>query len=56
MIVSVLISIIGVFGIVACCYFTARAAGKISKDISSTISQKIEDNIRRDIDNGRFFY
>lgn len=55
-IVSVTICLFGVFGIVACCAFTTRAASRISRDITANMAQKIEDNIKRDIDSGRFFY
>ncbi len=53
---ALLICIIGVTGIVLCCFFTTKAAGKIANDISKNMSRKIEENIKRDIDNGKFYY
>lgn len=55
-VVAIIICLIGVCGIVLCCVFTTKAASKISRDITINMSKKIEDNIRRDIDSGRFYY
>lgn len=54
--VSLIICLVGVAGVVLCCIFTTRAASKISRDITANMAKKIEDNIKRDIDNGRFYY
>lgn len=50
------VSLAGIVGALECVKMQTKAAEKISKEITSNLSHKIEENIRRDIDNGRFFY
>lgn len=56
LIVSVLICAIGISGLVVVFMVTMRTANKISRDITSNMSHKIERKILADIDSGKFFY
>ena len=53
---SAFTAIIGVVGACVCARFITRGASKISREIVGGLSSKIERDIKRDIDNGKFFY
>ena len=56
MLVSVLITVAGVYGAIACAKYTMNGAQKIGKDIAAGLSEKVQRKIIRDLDTGQFDY
>lgn len=54
--VSLALTVSSVIAITLCVKYTAKAANRISKDIANGMARKVENNIKRDIDSGHFFY
>lgn len=55
----IVITVIMLFGLAALVYvarFNMKGAERISKNIANGMAAKVEDNIKRDIDSGKFFY
>lgn len=46
----------GVVGTCICARYITRGASKISHEVVGGLSSKIERDIKRDIDSGKFFY
>lgn len=56
MITTIIITVLGLIGIIVAAMITMKGADKISKNIAAGMADKVEKNIKRDIDSGKFFY
>lgn len=56
MITSIVITVIGLVGVIVAAKITMKGADKISKNIAAGMADRVEKNIKQDIDSGKFFY
>lgn len=52
----IVIAALSITGIIIAAKITMKGADKISRNIADGMADRVERNIKRDIDNGRFFY
>lgn len=56
MITTIIITVLGLIGIIIAASITMKGADKISKNIAAGMADRVEKNIKKDIDSGKFFY